>query len=80
MHNRTGPTNAYTSGPQLPPLSYATHARLTYRSTSCAIGAHSECTQSSLATAPVGVPVIYEACSCACHTPNEPSEPRQANQ
>ncbi|MFD5512692.1 hypothetical protein ACFWIB_33700 [Streptomyces sp. NPDC127051] len=80
MHNRTGPTNAHTSGPHLPALSYATHARLTYQSSACAIGTHSECAQSSPATAPVGVPVIYEACACSCHTPDEPSNPRQANQ
>ncbi len=80
MHNRMGPTAARTSGLRLPALSYATHARTTYRSSSCAIGTHSECAQSSPATAPVGVPVIYEACACSCHTPNEPLEPWQANQ
>lgn len=80
MHNRMGPTTARTSGPQLPALSYATHARITYWSTSCAIGAHRKCAQSSPATAPVGVPVTYEACDCSCHTTDDASEPRQANQ
>lgn len=80
MHNRMGPTTARTSGLQLPALSYATHARTTYRSSSCAIGTHRECAQSSPATAPVGVPVIYEACDCSCHTADDASEPRQVNQ
>ena len=39
-----------------------------YRSSSCRIGTHRECAQSSPATAPVGVPVVYEACNCPCHT------------
>ncbi len=80
MHNRMGLTTARTSGPQLPALSYATHARTTYRSSSCAIGTHHECAQSSPATAPVGVPVIYEACACSCHVADDAPEPRQANQ
>ncbi|KPI18453.1 hypothetical protein OV450_7932 [Actinobacteria bacterium OV450] len=79
MHNRTGHTDAYTSGPHLPALSYATHARLSYQSSSCAIGTHSECAQSSPATAPVGIPVIYEACACSCHTTDEVAEPGQGN-
>lgn len=76
MHNRMGPTTARTSGLQLPALSYATHARvIAYRSTSCAIGTHYDCTQSSPATAPVGVPVIYEACDCSCHTTADRPDP-----
>lgn len=80
MHNRMGPTTARTSGLYLPSLSYATHARTTYRSSSCAIGTHRECAQSSPATAPVGVPVTYEACDCSCHTTDDASEPQQVNQ
>ncbi|MFG2979942.1 hypothetical protein ACGFYQ_01615 [Streptomyces sp. NPDC048258] len=80
MHNRMGPTAARTSGLHLPALSYATHATTTYRSSSCAIGTHRECAQLSPATAPVGVPVIYEACVCSCHTTDDAPEPRQANQ
>lgn len=80
MHSRMGPTPARTSGPQLPTLSYATHAKITYRSSSCAIGTHSQCTQATPAKAPAGIPVIHEACACSCHTPSEASEPRQANQ
>lgn len=40
-----------------------------YRSSSCLIGTHDACTQSVPAEAPDGVPVIYEACNCTCHTP-----------
>ena len=39
-----------------------------YRSASCRIGTHHACAESSPATAPVDVPVIYEACDCSCHT------------
>lgn len=39
-----------------------------YRSGSCRIGTHHACTESSPAAASVDVPVIYEACDCACHT------------
>lgn len=46
-----------------------THTKaIPYRSSSCRIGTHYECAQSSPATAPIGVPVVYEACTCACHT------------
>lgn len=41
---------------------------VTYQSSSCRIGRHSECAHSSPAAAPVGVPIVYEACSCPCHT------------
>ncbi|MFD5410833.1 hypothetical protein [Streptomyces nojiriensis] len=77
MNNRMGPTSARTSGRHLPTPSPAT---TTYRSSSCAIGTHPECAQSSPAIAPVGVPVIYEACDCSCHAPAETLDPRQANQ
>lgn len=40
-----------------------------YRSDSCRIGTHHACTESAPAAAPVEVPVIYEACDCACHAP-----------
>ncbi|WP_406726613.1 hypothetical protein WJ438_20895 [Streptomyces sp. GD-15H] len=39
-----------------------------YRSSSCRIGTHYACAESSPVTAPVGVPVIYESCDCSCHT------------
>lgn len=80
MHNRMDPTPDPTSGLPLPALSYATHARVTYWSSSCAIGTHSQCSQSLPVKPPAGVPVIYEACVCSCHTPNDASEPRQVNQ
>lgn len=38
-----------------------------YRSTACSIGTHLACSESSPASAPVDLPVIYEACSCPCH-------------
>lgn len=39
-----------------------------YRSSSCRIGTHHACAESSPTTAPVDVPVIYEVCDCSCHT------------
>lgn len=46
----------------------AAHANaVPYQSSSCRIGMHRECAQSAPAAAPIGVPVFYEACSCACH-------------
>lgn len=74
MHNRMGPTSAHTSGRYLPTPPPAT---TTYRSSSCAIGTHPECAQSSPAIAPVGVPVIYEVCDCSCHAPAETPGPRR---
>ncbi|MCX4801830.1 hypothetical protein OG594_09245 [Streptomyces sp. NBC_01214] len=44
------------------------------------IGTHPKCALSSPATAPVGVPVIYEACDCYCHTPGAAPTLRQVNQ
>ncbi len=38
-----------------------------YQSISCLIGTHHECTQSVQPVAPVGIPVVYESCSCTCH-------------
>jgi hypothetical protein len=40
---------------------------ISYRSSSCRIGTHHTCTESSPATAPIDVPVIYEVCDCSCH-------------
>lgn len=39
-----------------------------YRSSSCRVGQHRECAHSVPTPAPSGVPVIYEACTCSCHT------------
>lgn len=80
MHNRMGPTTARTSNRHLPAPPPAPHARTTYRSSSCAIGTHPECAESSPATAPVGVPVTYEACDCSCHVQNTPTSPRQVSE
>ncbi|WP_199840534.1 hypothetical protein [Streptomyces sp. XY593] len=52
----------------------------TYRSSSCAIGTHPECAESSPAIAPVGVPVFYEACDCSCHALDTAPTPRQVNE
>ncbi|GHE34670.1 hypothetical protein GCM10018771_13580 [Streptomyces cellulosae] len=49
-----------------------------YRSTSCCIGTHNACAESSPLTAPVDVPVIYEACACSCHTIAKSSVPTEA--
>ncbi|MFD8289152.1 hypothetical protein ACFV2B_13190 [Streptomyces lavendulae] len=53
---------------------------MTYWSSACAIGTHSQCTQSIPVKAPVDIPVIYEACACSCHAPNEEPETQQVNQ
>lgn len=80
MLNRMVPTVTRTSGrplrPALPPGADTTP----YRSSSCAIGTHLECAQPSPATAPVGVPVIYEACACTCHTPDDQTDPRRVTE
>lgn len=47
-----------------------------YRSSSCLIGTHRECAHSSPTVAPIGVPVVYEACDCPCH----PSASREVPQ
>lgn len=39
-----------------------------YRSTACRIGTHHACAESSSASAPVDLPVVYEACDCPCHS------------
>ncbi|OSP42991.1 hypothetical protein B7767_12480 [Streptomyces sp. 13-12-16] len=49
-----------------------------YRSASCRIGTHHACAESSPVTAPVDVPVIYEACDCSCHTIAERPVPTEA--
>ncbi|GGZ92635.1 hypothetical protein GCM10010371_60530 [Streptomyces subrutilus] len=77
MSSRTIPTTARTSGhplrPELPLGANATP----YRSSSCAIGTHRDCAQSSPATAPIGVPVTYEACDCLCHDTDNGSQLRR---
>ncbi|MEV4334091.1 hypothetical protein AB0K02_26775 [Streptomyces sp. NPDC049597] len=45
-----------------------THTAVSYRSSSCRIGTHGQCAQSAPTAAPVGIPVVYEACDCSCHT------------
>lgn len=58
-----------------------THAKaVPYRSSSCLIGTHHECAHSSPAVAPIGVPVVYEACDCPCHPAVVPIAPREVAQ
>jgi hypothetical protein len=46
-----------------------TYARVVvpYRSSECRIGSHRDCAQMNPAVSPVDIPVVYEACTCACH-------------
>lgn len=77
MSNRTIPTAARTSGHPLRPALPLGVDAVPYRSSSCAIGTHRECAHSSPGTAPVDVPVIYEACDCLCHDTDNGSRPRR---
>lgn len=43
-----------------------------YRSSACRVGAHEECAHSSPTSTPAGVPVVYEACACACQRMEAP--------
>lgn len=38
-----------------------------YRSLTCRIGAHGQCTEDTSIPPPRGLPVIYETCACFCH-------------
>lgn len=38
-----------------------------YRSTACRIGTHLACAESSPASVPDDLPVVYEVCDCPCH-------------
>jgi hypothetical protein len=42
-----------------------------YRSTACRIGTHPACAESSPASAPVDLPVVYETCGCPCHSTSD---------
>ncbi|AVZ72772.1 hypothetical protein SLUN_11815 [Streptomyces lunaelactis] len=74
------PTTARTSGRPLRPAPPPGADTTPYRSSSCAIGTHRDCAHSSPATAPIGVPVIYEACHCLCHSADQRSTPRRVDQ
>ncbi len=54
------PSQRQTLGPETSTTSY--------RSTACQIGTHNACAESSPETAPVDLPLIYEACDCLCHS------------
>lgn len=51
-----------------------------YRSPACRIGTHDPCTESSPTSAPVDVPLIYEACACPCHSASDQARPAEAKQ
>lgn len=53
-----------------------THSAASYRSSACRIGAHHECAHSSPTAAPVGIPVVYEACEYPCHPVGDRSTPK----
>lgn len=80
MSNRMVPTPTRTSGRPLQPAPPPTTHTTPYRSSSCVIGTHPECVQSSPVTAPIDVPVIYEACDCPCHTADAQPGPRQVTE
>lgn len=46
-----------------------------YRSAACQIGTHHACAESSPESAPVDLPLIYEACDCLCHSVPGQSRP-----
>lgn len=47
-----------------------------YLSRACRIGTHFECEEAEPKAAPIGVPILYEACTCPCHpvAPNTSGE------
>lgn len=38
-----------------------------YYSRACRVGTHTDCGEAEPKTPPVDVPIVYEACVCACH-------------
>lgn len=48
-----------------------------YRSVACCIGTYLVCAESSPASTPPGLPVIYEACGCSCHAEGKQSTPAE---
>lgn len=55
-------------------------AAVPYRSTACRIGTHSTCAEPSPVSTPVGLPVVYEACDCPCHSMPDRSTGAEARQ
>ncbi len=51
-----------------------------YRSSACRIGTHHDCSHSSPTAAPVGIPVVYEACECTCHPTDDGNTRREVTQ
>ncbi len=50
---------------------------VSYRSTACRIGTHLACAEPSPASAPVDLPLVYEACDCPCHSASGRSTPAE---
>lgn len=50
------------------PATRRTQQAAAYRSTACRVGSHDQCTHAEPKAPPVGVPVVYDACSCRCHS------------
>lgn len=48
-----------------------------YRSIACRIGTHHSCIEPSPPAATDDVPVIYEECTCPCHSTPDPPVPVQ---
>ncbi|POX44656.1 hypothetical protein C3488_32090 [Streptomyces sp. Ru72] len=46
-----------------------------YRSIACQIGTHQACVESTADSAPVDLPLIYEACGCLCNSASAPTRP-----
>lgn len=59
------PTRRQTLGPD--------GSLTSYRSAVCQIGTHRACSESTPNSAPVDLPLIYEACACLCHAVPDPS-------
>jgi hypothetical protein len=60
----------------MPPQRQTLGTDTSYRSTACQIGTHHACAESSPESAPVDLPLIYEACDCLCHSAPCQSGPR----
>lgn len=49
-----------------------------YQSAVCCIGIHLACVESSVVSAPIDLPLVYETCACPCHTAPSRSMNREA--
>lgn len=69
-----------TSPPPPRRLGVTRFATALYRSPSCRIGTHLTCTKSSAAVAPPDLPVVFETCTCTCHSAAGQSAPTEEGQ